>query len=348
MEQDRPHRRALRRVRRLWDELGIAKWAMVGLVVGGGAFIAWGSSQQDYLQSALLEIGAALILVVPLLFLERLMESRLSRLREASEEKIETVRAEVENVRQGVQEARTQIRELGQATASRIAAMRDDDADAVRAVRDDVTEGNVWNLLHRAQDRETLDRRGVRVRVPGSAFRLRFRAVPAAGTAGGSVAIEVEDRNGDPASAAEEWSPAEPADMALAALVAELQRTGGYPGSFDAEAIFERLADALETVLNLRSAGRKGGPLGRLIEIDGPWAITDRGLEHLTDSRRAISAKRLLSDREAARAALASGDPEADDRLASALETAFEYHRGQDRRAARALLAEEPASAGRG
>ena len=304
-------------------------WAIVGLVGAGAGLAVGGAFADGYLASALLDIGVALLLAVPLLFVERLVEFRIGQLAAAAEQSIDSVRNEIEHVRRDVRHTRIEIDRLGQATADRIAAARAADADGVQALRDDPSAENTRRLIRRAAELSAIDARGARVRLPFAPLWIRFAA-----GAESVVAVSVEDRDGELLAGEEEWSPAEGAEQALARLAEGLQRVDRYPGdrAFDTTSVFKDLADTLGTVLALRTGGREGARLGPVVELAGEWAITADGLEHLEDDNRALTVEHLLPDPEAAQAAL-----EAE---AEVLATAVAYHRGEARRAARRLVPE--------
>jgi hypothetical protein len=330
----------------LADRLTPKHWLIAGLVAGGASLVIVGGFTAGYESQVLLEIGSALFLAVPLVLVERLMEGRIRALRQAAEKSIENVRTEVEGVRADVQDARVQIDALGRATAERIAALRSADADAVQALRDDVTEANTWHVMRRAQALGSIDEHGVRVKMPGSDLRVRFRAEPPGPGADGRgiVGLSVEQSDGDRLAGPDEWTPAEPAQDALTRLAEALQQVGIYPGdtSFDATAIFDQLADTLDAVVALRNGSRQGARLGPAIEIAGRWALTSRGLEDLDDGARAVLADPLLNDPDRARRELLGETDAADEHFSDAFEAAVAYHSGQHRRAARERVPRRP------
>lgn len=328
---DRPPRRGPRQVAaRLVERLGPMLWVLVLLVAGGAALVGGGFAvDDDYLAGVMLEIGAGLFIAVPLIVLERLLEGRISDARTEAREGIDSVRSEVEGVARDVRDTRLRVDELGAATRRQIDAARAADAEGLRALRDDVSQGNTLRVLRRAQALGAVDAGGVRVAMPGCGMRLRF--APAAGDA---VELTVEEPGGEPL-ARERWDAGEPTDGVLARLAEALQVQGRYPGdeSFDAEAIFGLLADAVDATTSVRTNGRAGEPLGAAVELVGPWVVSARGLEHLHDHARAVDSDRLLADPEGAGAALRGDDD--DGALERALAAALDYHVGRRRRAAR-------------
>ena len=323
--------------------VSVLTWA--GLLGGlGVTLIVVGAGTGGYKSQLMLEVGSTLFLAIPLVLVEDVLKAVNQRQAETEA----SLRKDLRGVKRDVQDARTRIEELGPATADRIAAARAADSAAVRAFRDDASELNAWRLLRRAQDLAALDPRGVRVRLPGSMLRARFRAEPSSVEDAnvGLVLMTVEDADGERLAGTEAWSSEEPADEALSRLADELQGAGRYPGdaSFDGEAIFNGLADAVGTVVALRTGGIDGAHLAPVIELEGEWALTVDGLAHIGDDRRRVPARLLLSDRHEARAILSGNDEieSSDDRYESAVETAMSYHSGEDRRAARSRL--EPPS----
>lgn len=304
---------------------------VVVLVLGGGLIVTAGAvidPSAGYASAALLEIGAALFLAVPLILLERLLSGRVERAREEVQDRIDSVAADVHRTQ-------SQIEHLGEETRSRIAAKRESDKELLRRLSAEPTERNVWNALHRAQQFSALDPAGVRVRIPESSLRVRFNAVAADEASAGSVDISVEDRDGRQITGFESWTFDERAADALTALVEDLWRRGAYPDDerFDATDIFKRLASALGTVLTLWTNGRAGGALGPVVELDDPWALTQYGVEHVTDARRKVARRQLLDDRNGARERLRADDGDADESIDDVLETAVQYHKGVAQRA---------------
>jgi hypothetical protein len=319
-----------RRTAWAWTRELLVSWvtlvALLCLVVGI-AFVVLARGRGSYWSSVWINIGTTLFLAIPLVLLERLLETRIRELRRFAEESIEDVRSDVEGVRQEVNEARMQIAGLGQATARRIADARAADAGLVQALREDVSQRNTWHALRRADELEALDVRGVRVRLPKANLRVRFKAVADTG----AVLLGIESPEGDQLVETEYWAADELAEQVVARLAEALQRAGSYPGdeSFDAAAIFERLAETLETVLSLRSGGQQAARLGPVVELANRWAITSDGLERIGRERRVVEATLLRSSSDQASVKRSTRGARAD-----FVEAAVEYHRGEHRRAA--------------
>jgi hypothetical protein len=311
--------------RRHWIEKLGRPLIVTGLLAGGALMITLGATLdlRDYYSSTLLELGAALFLAVPLILLERVLRERI-------EERIGGVETEVQHVAETVSRTQSTIDEISEETRTRIAAARASDVELLKKLRDSPSEENVWNALHRVEEFSALDPDGVRVHVPASDLRMRFRADPA-----GPVRISVEERDGTTVSGCGIWVADEPAGEALAELAESLQLSGEYsPDVLVDAAMFERLAATLEGVLRTRIDGRHGTLHDRLVELDGPWALTLYGVEHLTDPQRRVRARVLLNDKPAAIVALSGGGSSPDPVAEAMLETARQYHSGVARRAA--------------
>ena len=308
---------------------------LLGAAMMIGAFLA-DRSDYAYWSSLLIELGAALFLGVPLLFLERLINRNAT--------KIVKLGQELESTRRDVQETRTRIEELPQAMANRIAARDATDVDLVDRLREGVSEEDIWQLLHRANELRALDARGIRVRSALSELWVRFAPDLTEEADGREAAVQLsaELRNGNPLVELRRWLSGEAPEDALAQLDDDLDRVDNRPenATLDPVSVFTRLVGTLDTVVSLRSGRLKGTRLGPVVELVGNWAITANGIEHVHDEKRTMGARELLSDRSRARSRLAipNDGEEPDEYFDEAFDTALEYHIGKDRRAAIARI----------
>jgi hypothetical protein len=309
----------------LLERLGHLQWVMLALFVLGAGLIILGAFEDRYLASVLLELGAALFLVAPFIFLERVTTSRIGE-----------VRSEVAGVQEDVQRAQTRIDDLGRATAALITAERKAETDALQALRFDPSEEKVWQALHKALNEGAIDPRGVRVRLPDE-DRVRFTPLADNDGGAGTVAVALEDRSGDQlvGTSTVIWRSAESASLPLARLWKYRKVE-----SFDATSIFNDLVNTLEVVLSSRARGREGEPLGPTLELLGEWAVTTNGLEHLDEEDRVVRTKDLFAtrDQEKARTRLLANNPNPRtvETFSEAFATAVAYHRGDRRRRAAA------------
>ena len=320
--------------------LDVKTWAsLLGgagvILISAGAFV-----KPDYAGSVMLEIGAALFLAIPLVLVEDILENVSRR----QQETVRSLRSDLHQVTREVQEARTQIVELGRDTREQIAAERDADVKAREDAREDPSEENVWRLLRRAHELGATHPRGIRVKLPYSDLRMRFGAEPATGPdeEGGSVATEVQAVDGERVAGPVVWGHDEPAAKVIPRLAAEMQALGRYPGddSFDAAAIFETLISTLDQLIALRTGRIQGARLPAVVEVHGNvWALTIDGLAHTSHDDRRVPARLLLSEREQAIELLGGADVAPDGALAEAMDAAVAFFSGRDRRAAQERLA---------
>jgi hypothetical protein len=318
--------------KRIFRPLVIGLALALALLGAALMYGAYRKQNNEYVSSLLIEFGAALFLGVPLLFLERLINRNATKIVKLGEE--------LESTRRDVQEARTRLEELPQAMANRIAARDANDVDLVHRLREEVSEEDIWQLLHRADELRALDVRGIRVRSTLSELWVRFASL-AQEADGGEAAVQLsaELRNGDPLVELRSWLSGEAPEDALARLDDDLDRVDKRPenATLDPISVFTRLVETLDTVVSLRSGRQKGSRLGPVVELVGDWAITTNGIEHAHDETRTMDARELLRDPGRARSRLTSLNEveEPDDHFDEAFDTAREYHSGKARRAAR-------------
>jgi hypothetical protein len=251
------------------------RWGLIValLVVGTGLLLAgWAST--DYLQTVFANVGTAVLLVLPILLIERAIGGRIGRV----EAKADLTAKDVETVRQEVGRTVTRLDELTAATEARIAAdARADDA-LRQSVEDEASCANVLRALRRAVEIGAISDGGVRVEVPNIYERVRFLPGPA-----DCLGVVVERIDGEEL-ARFEWCNDEPPDALMHRVAQGLQRHNVYPGdrSFDASGMFEQL---LRTLMIGIEHHRSGGALdlAPLVEIHrgGQWG------DHVV--RRAVS-----------------------------------------------------------
>jgi hypothetical protein len=320
-----------------------ARALIVALLVAGAGLVGLGAlvGAGGYGSSVLLEVGAALFLAVPLIVVERLLSSRISK----AESSIAHVRDDLASVHHDVQANAVRLEELGKATEQRIEANRTGAMEAIDRIRASVSQPNVARALRLVSDLDAVDPRGLRVRLPDSDLRLRFSPLPPGEGAAGDadIRLAIEEADGTPVESETDWTAHEPAEGVLARLATELQRAGRYPGddSFDARAIFERLVHSLKLAVASRSEGASDQDPGRLTELAyEDWAITSKGFEHMSSGQPAAPRNRLVSNPELALAKLLehASAPGNQDAFNDGFAAAVEYHRGEDRRRAMSLV----------
>lgn len=247
--------------------------AAVVAALGVAAVIAGGQIEDGYLQSAFLEIGAALLLAAPLFLLERLLEARVSRAQEAAA----TALRDVAEVREEARRTSERLDDLTSQTRAEVGSLATQDAELYDALRADVTANTLRNLLQRGQQLRAIAEAGIRVQVPLMFDRLRF-----APAQDGEVLVAHEEIDGEVVSVLT-WGVDERASQLLGRIAVELQRSNRFPGEdpFDGAEIVKELLRTVQVPIDAR---RRGSvlDLSPIVELCGDqWAITVNGLECL-------------------------------------------------------------------
>jgi hypothetical protein len=272
---------------------------MTGVIIAaivGLALVLLGLRMEGhaYLPGLLLEFGASLILVAPLLLLGRALERRIR----ATETATRSLADAVAKVQERTSETVFRLDELGAATREGLQRERTDAAASLRAVELAPSYERVVDSLQRAYRLRSIPAGGVRVRLPASTLRLRFE--PGAGARdrdADGLYVTVEEVDGSP-RAQVSWRPGETADELMRRLGLELRRIDSYPGDqlFDATKILASLVRDLEVALDATTTGPRG--VGPVIEVlNDQWVLSTEGLECLERPYR-IPTGRLLHSRE--------------------------------------------------
>ena len=261
----------------------LATVAGIGMVAAG-----WIMSGSSYLPDVLLQVGSALVMLVPLVLLGWMIEVRLRR----TEQRATSIATELTEVRQTV----ARIDDVGAATRARQEASRDYLERALAAVSEQPIGRNVARLLDVAIGASVVAGAGVRVTIPGTELRLRLNLE--SGAADQGLLLTIEHLDGTPIHEVG-WPPDAAADTAAVDVADALVVHNLYPGDdrFDASAL---LRDVLETVRTgiIARTGPGARLLGPLIEIPGrQWAIASDGLYSLDRDYR-IPAMRLWDSGE--------------------------------------------------
>lgn len=288
---------------------GLLIFLLIALGVGAiGVGLALASDAEEYASSSLLEIGATLLLVVPLVFVERALERRVERVRSSTEESVGKVEEDVQTLRDEVGEATSGIGELRAEFLDQVGQRREHDESAVTEAREAISWESVAALLDRAESLSGVSGAGVRVKLPHAWDRVRFRQVRAEPPAGEEyepmIWISVENVGGEDTGIKTIWKPGEKAIDPLLRLAEAWQKQGTYPGDsiLDPDHLFGSLVDALATAIRSRTNERGAEALHPLIEkINDKWAITDFGLEYLGQPEYPIKKEDILRDPAIAR-----------------------------------------------
>jgi hypothetical protein len=292
------------------------RWVLPSvLVVLGVLMMVIGSfGQGGYASAVWLQLGSALALFGPLYWAQGLLERGINEVRQQGREtrsSVEQLSHEVEAIRE---ETAAGLDDLRKVTLGHVRQRRQTDEEAFRRFREDPTFENVTELINRAHQLGGVSRRGVRVQVPGTSFRLRF-PMPTGLQNGDPPVLEVglEEEDGTrPHDAAEprvamrgqrpiRWSAGQTASEWSASIAVELQALNRYPGDeqFDPSGALEQLMSLLRVAIEARTRPPSGtAPLPRLrpiIELpNDEWAITDDGLQSL-QSEDTFTIKELFS-----------------------------------------------------
>jgi hypothetical protein len=234
----------------------------------------WMIQGESYVPGLLLQIGSSFVLVVPLLLLGRLMERRLRR----TEERTLSISRSLTDVRARLDETAMRIAELGTQTRQRMAQQRAEDLQAATTAEERLSQPILVSLLDRATRVQAVAAKGVRVRVPGTAYWLRFLLSP--GESGDTtLTCSVENRAATQA-AMFIWAEDEGPDALAHRVADELLVLRAYPGDqvFDASTLYRDLLHTIRTGLE-RRADASADRLGPLIELaNDQWAIAADGL----------------------------------------------------------------------
>jgi hypothetical protein len=292
------------------------RWVLPSvLVVLGVLMMVVGSLRQPhYASSVWLELGAALALFGPLYWAQWMLERGITEVRQQGREtrsSVEQLSHEIEAIRQ---ETAASLDDLRKVTLEHVQQRRRTDEDAFRRFREDPTFANIIELINRAQELGGISKRGVRVRLPGTSFRLRF-PMPAGLDNGSPPVLEVglEEEDGTRPHDATgpriairgqrpiRWSAGQTASEWAASMAAELQALNRYPGDeqFDPSGALEQLTSLLRLAIEARtrppSATTSMPRLRPIIEVpNDEWVITEDGLQGLR-SEDTFTVKELFS-----------------------------------------------------
>jgi hypothetical protein len=248
-----------------------------GLAVGGLVlcFIAWRST--GFLQEFLLQLGSAVLLLAPLVWLERLLSARVDR----TEARATAIEEEVEVVQENVRHAVRRMDDLGEGVRRELRQQVIDDDEAIAAVRRDTRWDHVARLFERGLSVGAIAACGVRVQVPDMWARLRFEAMPQDRDGSRYLRVCIEQLDGSTLAELEWGERGDVIDL-FREIGVELQKANTYPGdAFDATVITDHLLRVIETGLHAKRIGSIL-ELSPILEIPhSQWAITTYGVQCL-------------------------------------------------------------------
>jgi hypothetical protein len=306
------------------------RWLIPLLTVAAGALMIFVGSlaRGDYAPQVWVQLGSTVLLFGPLFWLQWVLERGMTEVRQQAQEtrsSVERLSHEIEAIRQQTVASLDDLRDVA---LEDVQQRRRTDEEAFRRFQEEPTFHNIAELIHRAWELGAISDRGVRVRLPGTTFRLRF-PLPGRPDNGSSPVLEVGLEEEDatlPHDATAprttmrgqlpiEWSAMQSASDWAASLAPELQRLNRYPGDeqFDPGGAMEQLTTLLRLAIEARTRPPSASvPMARLkpvIEMpNDEWVITEDGLQSLA-SETAFTVKELF-DATSAEKALSHLDTE--------------------------------------
>jgi hypothetical protein len=247
----------------------------VGLLIAGGAL-----PSGSYLIGVIQNIGVALLLLVPLLLIQRAVVEQLDQVEENTRLAVEDLSDQVLEVREQVERTTARLDELSGATLDAVQEGRRRDQDLFKAFEENPTLATLRPLLDRADDLNAISASGVRVAIPGTPLRMRLRtrdigaqfAKALAATDHVPFAVRLEHSDGELLEHIQ-WWPAQDAAQFATSVADALQRRNAYPGdtAFDATELFKRLLETLRIGIEARTRARPiVGRVPPIIEMTRP------------------------------------------------------------------------------
>jgi hypothetical protein len=225
----------------------------------------------SYWSSVLIEVGAAIVLLVPLLLIQQRFEQRQQQLS-----------ARIENVAQRVEQLR--LDQLDEASEARVQqAIKEDEALSDEFERSPSFEV-AFALMRRARTLNAISDDGIRISIPGHylrpgiQLRLRFRVMRQVGW----IEVRVEDRNAEQQGDTFLWRAGETADALMANVATSLQSINNFkPGLFQPQRMLQQFLGTLRVAIESQTGA--GSTLDEPI-IERPrndWIVTTSALRHL-------------------------------------------------------------------
>ncbi len=236
--------------------------------------IGWVIQGQSYVPGLLMQLGTAMMLLVPLALLGFVLEQRLHR----AEEQIRATAAQLDT--------------LTAVTRQRLSEHQRQRDELFGAAKRDPAQGMIRVLLGEAVEMGAIVAPGARVQLPGSSLRLRFRPDDT------DVVAQVEELEGK-ALGSVPWHDGEAAGIFAERLAAHLKALDRYPGDsgFAPSTVLQQLLKLVQLGVEART-GERSHDLGPLIEIPNEqWAISSDGLFSLQRPYH-ILAQRIVGSHE--------------------------------------------------
>ena len=204
---------------RAWGTgIGLFLLGVAVVVLGGGTFDL--VSLSAYWQGVAANVGVAILLIGPLVVVERTISAQITDVGER-----------VEEARVDSREARQEVKRVADATEATLSnltsevragleAIRSRDVGLHHRVLDEVTQESLVALSHRAMELSALDRLGIRVALPETSIWVRARAIKRQAEGESEpvwlIELEAQRKKGEAIGTASViWSPGEPRARAV-------------------------------------------------------------------------------------------------------------------------------------
>jgi hypothetical protein len=279
---------------------------LIGAVAAGLLYWSWRSQTSTWESGLLVQLGATLLLFVPLAYVGHVIEARLTRVSEQQDQistRQEQAASDVARLTGEVAQTQADLRQtreqLAEVVRERVTAGRDRDAALFKAVGEAPSQADVLKSLMRAQEIGIIPRQGCRVDLISDSY-LRFKPewksrdpIVRGGQDPDVIELTLERIDGEALRRIEWDSESTPSDMGVC-IAEEMQASGVYPGDglYDAGKIFADLS-ALLSFGHESSTSGKISPVRHIIQLCPPqWAVCDDGVYSM-DQPYQIAAWRL-------------------------------------------------------
>lgn len=276
----------------------------------GVALIIVGASLDDYAASVLANVGTAVLLVLPLVVLERALEVRVEEARSNLEQQVEQVGGNVADLDQRV----TALTKLTERTRERITSERDTHlAEAVAPADRIVADPSfvtVYEAIEHARTRKAIGS-GVYIPRAEASLILEFKVMEEVSRP--LLQIRVLGENGVAAPLHSYWKRGQTAEDLFVDLDTHLHRAWGADApTLDSGAVLRQLADTLREAERRAFAAGRGREVPVLAIPTQHWVVLPTRLEHIDESARSFDADDVLQVGSAV-LALPAGIPHAEE-----------------------------------
>jgi len=282
------------------------KLLAIGTGLIGASLIVFGFGldgiSSSYWSSLCLELGAASLLVIPILWIQNNLQAQVDQVRKDTDAEVEGVRANVESIRTDVAAAQVSIGELGDLLAERLNKQAREDDVLISEAEADPSFEKIHLLYDRAQDLGSIDPRGIRMRLDELWFWIRIQTVTKVVMSPSEMPFELslQDFRGHDLGPSALWYGGETLVDPIHKLTNEWIKAGSYPGNaINPDALARDLIRFLRIAVRSRTEMPVGKAHAPLIEIPTPsWAITKLGLERVEWPSYEIPIEDIIKDPE--------------------------------------------------